>query len=89
MVIFHSSENEDCNTTRPQFHELKIKINNLSMQQMRFSASTSSKELITDGLTLPNYSVIGEWKAATAGGRRTMLRLTALVLVTSSTVSAK
>ena len=28
-------------------------------------------------LALPNYSVIGEWKAATAGGRKTMFRLTA------------
>ena len=73
MVIFHSSENEDCNTTRPQFHELKIKINYLLMQQMRFSASTSSKELITDGLTLPNYSVIGEGKGERAGGRKTMM----------------
>ena len=43
------------------------------------------------GLTLPNYSVIGEGKTATAGsgGRRTKYRLTALVLVTSSTVPAK
>ena len=35
------------------------------------------KQESNHGLTLPNYSVIGEEKVATVGGRKTMFRLTA------------